>query len=181
MSYDEELTREEQAALESLSREREPSQLLEERTIRALRNEGLLALSSRRRRSWALVAAMIAASAVLFLGGIATGQWLTNRQTANTITAMERNNAMQAAMLVQRTGSAYARAIAALSHMPDSADSRYVAQGREVALTALYAAANEVVRLAPDDPVVVRILQVLDHDRERADSTFDGTHRVIWF
>lgn len=181
MSYDEDLTQEEREALGQLPREREPSSLLEERTVRALRNQGMLSRTTPVGRSWITVAAAVAAGAVLYLGGIATGQWMSNRQTANTLAAIQRNNAMQAAMLVQRTGSAYAQAIAALSHVPDSTDRQYLVQGREVALTALYAAANEVVRLAPDDPVVGRILQVLDHDRDRADSAFSEPHRVVWF
>lgn len=181
MSHEDELTPEEQAALAALPLQREPSSLLEERTVLALRQEGLL--RARRSRSWqgAGWAAAVAAGAILYLGGIATGQWLSSRQTADALVAIERNNAMQAAVLVQQTGSAYAHAIAALSHVPDSSDRRYLVQGREVALTALYAAANEVVRLAPDDPVVVRILQVLDHEREHADTAGTATRRVIWF
>jgi len=109
-----------------------------------------------------------------------TGQWLANRQTAGMLTTMQQHGAMQAAVLVQQTGSAYAQAIAALGRVPISADSQHLAQGREVALTALYAAANQVVRLAPDDPVVARILQVLD--REHPDSGLArNTRRVFWF
>lgn len=181
MLHDEDLTPEEAAELEALPRERMPSKLLEERTVQMLRQEGLIRAWKSPRWPGATWAAAAAAGAVLYLGGIATGQWLSTRQTANALVAIERNNAMQAAVLVQQTGSAYAQAIAALSHVPDSSDQRYLVQGREVALTALYAAANEVVRLAPDDPVVVRILQVLDHEREHVDTARTATRRVIWF
>ncbi|MEO8199644.1 MAG: hypothetical protein ABI679_03895 [Gemmatimonadota bacterium] len=181
MLHDDELTPEERAAFDMLPLQREPSSLLEERTVLALRSEGRL--RARQSRAWMGTRWVIAAAAavMVYLGGIATGQWLSARETATALASIERNNAMQAAMLVQRTGSAYAQAIAALAHAPDSPDGRYLLQGREVALTALYAAANEVVRMAPDDPVVVRILQVLDHERDHADTTKTATHRVIWF
>jgi hypothetical protein len=51
-----------------------------------------------------------------------------------------------------------------------------------VALSALYSAANELVRLTPDDPVVVRILQVMEQEKSTPDTTASAnTRRVIWF
>jgi hypothetical protein len=180
MSQDDDLTPAERNAFQSLAQRREPSRLLEERTVRALRAEGLLRESAGRglRLPWLIAAT--AAGAVLYLGGIATGQWLAGRETSRMVNDLQRGHGLEAAALVQQTGSAYSQAIAALARMPDS-DSLSMSQGREVALTALYSAANELVRLTPDDPVVVRILQVLDHDREGADSTPPETHRVVWF
>jgi hypothetical protein len=180
MPYDDDLTPVELQAFEELARRHEPSQLLEERTVRALLAEGLLRPRARRTLPWVVAAA--AASVVLYLGGVATGQWLSSRQATEMISTMEQNHALEAAALVQQTGSAYSQAIAALAQIPTSADSQDVSQGREVALTALYSAANELVRLTPDDPVVVRILQVLDHDRTESDTVQSpATRRVIWF
>lgn len=182
MSHDDELTPGERAALAALPREREPAPLLEERTVRALRAEGLITPMLRKVRRLPWLVATAAAGLVLYLGGIATGQWMANRQTTDALVRIQQNTMMQAASLVQRTGSAYAQAIAALANTPDSADRHSAAQGREVALTALYSAANELVRLAPDDPVVVRILQVLDREPERSDGSTTGTlQRVVWF
>lgn len=185
MTHEEpELTPGEREALGRLPRERLPGILVEERLIRRLRDEGLIE-AGRRRRWWTpqrfLVGA--AAAAMLFLGGVATGQWLATRQAGQTIAAMNRDNALQAAALVQRTGTAYASAIGALASMPDSGATGSVAQGREVALNALYAAANELVRLAPDDPVVVQILASLDRRRSegRPDTDNNTVRRVVWF
>jgi hypothetical protein len=164
----EDLSRAEREALDALPREANPGELLEERTVKALREEGLLAAGaapvgqapSREaavpRPWWQLVAA-IAASIALFAGGVSVGQVLGARQTADAFqTVFEDGDALLAAQ-VQRTGSDYVAALAALAETNGAvADS---SQAREVALTALWAAANEIVRLAPDDVLTARILQ----------------------
>ena len=181
MSEEEDLTPGERAAFQALQQRTEPSRLLEERTERALRELGLLRKPRRRFGPSQLVAA-VAAAAVLYLGGVATGQWLASRQTTEVLTVMQENHAREAAALVQRTGSAYAQAIAGLSRVNAAPDSHYVIQGREVALNALYTAANELVRLSPDDPVVVRILQVLNTETVEPDTARPSQpQRVIWF
>ena len=182
MSPNDELTPAERKAFAAMQKEHEPSRLLEERTVRALEAQGLLRRAAKSRLPLPWLVAAVAAGAVLYLGGIATGQWLSGRETTRMVNDLQRNHAHEAAALVQQTGSAYAQAIAALASVPVTSDSHYVSQGREVALTALYAAANELVRLTPDDPVVVRILQVLDHNGGRADSGRSSqTRRVVWF
>jgi hypothetical protein len=180
MPQDDDLSASEREALATLRYQHEPSRLLEERTVRALQSAGLLRTS--RRSRWLVWAIAAAASAVLYLGGVATGQWLSNRQTTRLVTDLQRDHALEAAVLVQQTGTAYTQAISALRQIPrDAADSLHVSQGREVALTALYSAANELVRLTPDDPVVVRILQVMEHERNADSTTTPHTRRVIWF
>lgn len=182
MSHEDELTQAEREALARLPRELDPPRALEERTVRALRAEGSLTHARWSRRSGPRFLMAAAAAVLLYLGGVVTGQWLTTRQTVNALNRMQRDNAMQAAALVQRTGTAYAEAIAALSRLPASSDSQYVRQGREVALTALYAAANEMIRLSPDDPAVMRMVQVLEHEREPSDSARTSEpRRVVWF
>ena len=177
---DDDLTPAERKAFATLEKQNAPSRLLEERTVRALQAEGLL------KRKWRFnsprLVAAAAAAAVLYLGGLATGQWLATRQTTQIVSDLQRDHALEAAALVQRTGSAYARAIASLAALRTPGDSISVSQGREVALAALYSAANELVRLTPDDPVVVRILQAMDEERVDPDTTPSAnTRRVIWF
>ena len=151
-------------ALEGLPREREPGRMLEERTVRALREEGLIAGTQPvaridvRHRPWWRSAAAIAAGIALFAGGLSVGQMLGARQTADAFQTVFEDGDVLLAAQVQRAGSDYVAALAALS----AADGGAVAdtsQALEVALTALWAAANEIVRLAPDDPVTARILQ----------------------
>lgn len=165
------LTASESEALAALPRERDPGELLEERTVRALRAEGLLAgavgsggrgssvaTGERGHKPWWRSAAAIAAGIALFAGGLSVGQMLGARQTADAFqTVFEEGDALLAAQ-VQRTGSDYVAALAALSGVNGSAVVD-TSQALEVALTALWAAANEIVRLAPDDPLTARILQ----------------------
>jgi hypothetical protein len=177
---EDELTPNERQAFAALEKHNQPSRLLEERTVRALQAQGLLREKRRVTASW--LAAAMAAGAVLYLGGLATGQWLATRQTTQIVSDLQRDHALEAAALVQRTGSAYAQAIASLASLRTPGDSLSVSQGREVALTALYSAANELVRLTPDDPVVIRILQAMDEETIAPDTTQSAnTRRVIWF
>ncbi|HEV8123954.1 MAG TPA: hypothetical protein VGP80_06925 [Gemmatimonadales bacterium] len=179
MSHEDELTPAERDALARMPRELEPPRMLEDRTIKALRGEAVLTPARWSRRAMPRLLVGAAAGLLLYLGGLATGQWLATRQTADALKDLQQNNAMQAATLVQRTGSAYAEAIAALSRIPASTDSQYVVQGREVALSALIAAANQIVKLNPDDHAAVRILQALEHGDSSA--VREGTRRVVWF
>jgi hypothetical protein len=181
MSHSDDLTAAERKAFAELGTRNEPSRFLEEQTVRALRAQGLLR-GEKRRPTLSWLVAATAAGAVLYLGGLATGQYLANRQTSQVVSDLERGHSMEAAALVQRTGSAYAQAIAALASLRTPSDSSSVSQGREVALSALYSAANELVRLTPDDPVVVRILQAMETETTDTDTTSSAsTRRVIWF
>jgi len=174
------LTAREKEELAGLPRERDPGRLLEERTVRALRQEGLLGASGpvdsmrdrdgdRLRHGWWRGAAAVAAGIALFVGGLSVGQAMGARQTADALhTVFEERDARLAAR-VQRAGSDYVASLVALSEADGSfrADS---SQALEVALTALWAAANEIVRLTPDDPLAARILQGFEaRSRESAD------------
>ena len=176
-----ELSAEERRALDGLSREREPGRMLEERTVRALREEGLLesatgsggraqpaARVDERQRPWWRAAAAIAAGIALFAGGLSVGQMLGARQTVDVFqTVFEEGDALLAAQ-VQRAGSDYVAALAALSGA-DGGAAADTSQALEVALTALWAAANEIVRLAPDDPLTARILQGFEAKAQESD------------
>jgi hypothetical protein len=177
MTDNHELTQKEQAELAALPRERTAGRLLEERTVKALRARGLL--HERRRASW-LVAGM-AASVALFVGGFAAGQWTATREVTTSFAAAHEQTAMRAAQAVQQTGSAYVAALMALARYSDSTKNPGVAEGREAAVAALYAAASELARLAPDSPIARAIASVLaDADPQlRGDQT--RARNVVWF
>jgi len=178
------LTPEERAAFAALPKTREPTRLMEERTVTALAEHGLLGREQQPRRRILAVAVGVAAAAALFVGGIAVGQWLGTRAVANSMAVAQHETALEMASAVQRAGSAYVTALAALSRLADStANGPAVAQGREAALTALYAAAYELVQLAPDDPIAVAIHDRLEDLRRTQESTNDQqvVRHVVWF
>ena len=158
------LTEREQAEFAALPREREPGRMLEERTMKALQRERLIGRSLRPRwyRRAPLVAAGLAASIALFASGLAVGQWLGTRTVADSMAAANSQTAMQAAAAVQRAGSAYVMALAALTQMADTTEDAALSQGREAAVNSLYAAVRELVVLAPNDPMAVALRQELE-------------------
>ncbi len=178
-----ELTPQERVAFDTLPRETEPSRLLEERTVQALRERGLLGgRHVGRRPRWGLViAAGLAASIALFASGLAVGQWLGTRAVATSMAEANHQTAMQAATAVQRAGSAYVWALGALVQLADSPDAGSVAQGREAALAALYAAVGELVLLAPDDPVSVSVRELLDRRAVAEGAGQPEIRNVVWF
>jgi hypothetical protein len=182
----------EQEALAALPRERDPGRLMEERTVRALREEGLLAGASGRRqqgeshrekaegRPWWRSAAAIAAAVALFAGGMSVGQMLGARQTVDAFqTVFEDGDALLAAR-VQRAGSDYVASLAALSVAGGGAAAD-TSQALEVALTALWAAANEIVRLAPDDVLTARILQGFEAKAQESDDYGAASQLLVEF
>jgi len=180
---DEDLTAAERQALEDLPREAMPSRLLEERVVSELRARGLLGTRVRQ-RMWARlqIGAAAAAGLALFASGLAVGQWLGARHTASAMLAVQRRDAASTVAAVQRTGSAYLSALGALAQASASSDPKEVARARETAQQVLHDAANEMVRMAPDDPVSAQILQGLDRARiESASTKPDGKQRLVWF
>lgn len=180
-----ELTAEEQAAFAALPRERDPGILLEERTVQALDDRGLLFSRSKRSAvhgvpTWALG---LAASLALFASGVATGQWMGTRNLANTMVAAQQETAMQTASLVQQTGSAYVMSLIALAQLADSTSDPAVAQGREAALTSLYAAARELALLVPEDPLTLVLRDGLGRAAlwDEAGSASPTLQSVVWF
>ena len=187
--HDDELTPDERDAFDALPRERRPSDLLEERTVRALRARGLLGRGARVRPffspAWATAAA--AAAVAVFVSGFAVGQYLESRNTQQVMLTMHKQDAEQAAAMVQRAGSAYVAALSALADQADTtrtlgggggARAQEVAEGREVAVNILHAAANQLVRIAPEEPLTAKILQGLD--RAAGKDTTAGA-QVVWF
>jgi len=178
-----ELTDAEREELARLPRERIPPSRLEKRTVAALRAKGILRrpLSwSGSQRTWA-VAASVAAAVALFLGGMAVGQSLGARQTAEALATVYPDRAERAAAWAQSTGTAHARALEALVRAAANADESEREQAREVARATLWATAAEVVRLAPDDPLAVRILQEFERVRYEGAAGENAARSVIWF
>lgn len=166
--HDEGLKPEEEAALAALPRERAPSRMLEERTVRALRQRGLLREPRRAPITAAWRAAGIAAALALFAGGTAFGQWLGGRQTAAAIAAVERTDALAAALEVQVAGTAWLDAMAALVDATDGADPEAVRQAREVALAVYRGATEEIQRLQ-------------EPESGAAADSVSGVRHVVWF
>jgi hypothetical protein len=162
--------------------EKMPSALLEERTVRELRNRGLLRKQRWIPTSW--LVGSVAASIALFATGVVVGQWMGTRSTVNAVVDMAQNtNTAAAAAQVQQTGTAYVQALEALVASANQTQGQpQNVQAREVALTALHAAANEVVRLAPNDPVAAKILQGIEQARRQSQPVDAGDERkIVWF
>jgi hypothetical protein len=183
MTIDEhhELEPDERTAFDRLCRERVPSELLEERTVQALKARGLLG-----GRRWPLravhIGAGLAAALALFASGVAVGQWLGSRAATESFAAGREQTALETAASVQRAGSAYVMALSALAQLADSGENGAVRQGREAAATALYAAAREFAQFEQDDPVVMLVREAL----ARALALERGTpptevRSLVWF
>jgi hypothetical protein len=179
---DDRMTPEEREAFGRLPRERMPNSSVEERTVARLRRTGFL--EPRPRPGWALSPAwgVAAAAAVVAIAVacFALGQWTGSRQTAEAMLALRGQDALTLAAEVQRTGTAYVRALTALAGT-GAANPAARAQGREAAVAALHAAAETLLTLDPKDPVAARILMGL----AGFDRTAGGEGRieqgVAWF
>lgn len=173
-------TEAEREALERLPREIDPGELLEERTVAALKERGLLRAgpgrhggtapgrdpaATRRARTVrpfhpAWWAAGIAAALAIFLGGVAFGQARSGISADDLATALQSAEAAERPSLIQQTGSLYVDALASLTSVRQ--DPETVGTGVEVGLAALYAATYEMARLYPDDPRLRQVLEALE-------------------
>lgn len=99
-----ELSEHEVAALAALPRELVPGDLLEERVVHALRSEGHFGASRRIHRPWMNTSLRIAAAAALFIGGVATGQYMMTRsaaRSANDAALIRRANELTSPRTIQ--------------------------------------------------------------------------------
>jgi len=147
-----------------------------------LRERGLIRSSSARPgvvRPWMAIAA-VAASVALFASGLTLGQLMGARQTVDALAAFYPDQTERAAALVQTTGSAHTAALSGLIEAMRQADPETLEQAREVARAALWSSASEVVRLAPDDPLAVRILQEFERART-GQGTGEDARSFVWF
>ncbi|CAN5593903.1 hypothetical protein BH23GEM10_BH23GEM10_10320 [soil metagenome] len=111
-----------------------------------------------------------------------TGQWLGGRQAADMLAAQQQATLQEMSALVEQTGSAYVSALARLaeSHAvagPETTDAH------EAALQILHQAANEVVRMAPNDPVAAKILQGFEHAtlQQTPQDPKERRRQIVWF
>jgi hypothetical protein len=156
----------------------DPGPEFEERIVRALRERGLLgrARAPRRLSAWLSAAA---AGVALFAGGLAVGEYHGARRITAALEAENQPDVRHAAALVQRTGTEYVTAVAKLAEVAASGkDAGEASQGREVAVSALRAAAVELQQVAPDDPLMLRILDVVKPPSLDTSAT---SRRVIWY
>jgi hypothetical protein len=91
--------------------------------------------------------------------------------------AMQEQNGLRLAAEVQRTGTAYITALNTLVENLEGQDPELQAQGRQVAISALYAAADLVVNIAPDEPVAQNIVWALDQSDEAPEEADDTPPR----
>ena len=181
---EDELTPDLRTELAALPRERDPGRLLEERTVRALRERGLIeapAAGGRIRRiprAW--LGGAVAAGIALFASGLALGQWMGTRATAQ-VEAARTPDTRQAALAVQQTGSAYVQAMSRFAELSDSASAGQTAEGREVAASILRAAADELVRIAPDDPLAGAVLAGFARADSAQAARTGEKQRTVWF
>lgn len=90
-------------------------------------------------------ATQVAAAALIFLFGLGSGWAVSTAGDPRPRPTVE--NAMQLAAEVQRTGSEYVAALAALAAVVDSVSADIRLQGRDAALATLYGAATELALL----------------------------------
>jgi hypothetical protein len=208
MMDENELTPEEKVAFQRLPREEDPSPFLEERVVESLLEEGILnpaGVSAPTQpsekapgfwiRPW-MAAAAVVASLALFSSGIAMGQWMGSRSTAQVFLQVREQDAASLALRIQEAGSAYVSALAALGELgpPPALESPSstvegglaqasldMGQGREVALGAFFGAANELARMNPDDLDILRVVQILEERQAREEGRGTEDRNVVWF
>jgi hypothetical protein len=176
------LTNEERAAFSALPRERMPGPLLEERTVRALRERGLLRTQGLRGTAWRRGGGLIAAGLLVFAGGFVSGRWAAPagavvEQGMDPIREVVAPTPVQ----VQQAGTAYVDAVTALVASVERADVQLIEQAREVAVAPLVAVATEIARIAPEDPVTTGILRELPQAVPAQQRQDNMTRYVVWF
>jgi hypothetical protein len=173
---DDELNPNEREALEALPRERQAPRPLEERVVNALRREGLVRTPGAARPPWWSVrlafAPAMAAGLLLFAGGVLLGARLAPPAAAPAGAGADR------ATRIEQSGAHYLDALAALSRSSDTAQSVERSRGRQAAGRVLRQAAQEVVRLDPNDALAARILGRPDAADAQLASN-DATH-IVW-
>ena len=186
MDPHDELSPAERRAFEALPRTAEPPAALEDRTVALLQARGVLAVplravsGSRRRWHPAWLVGAIAASLALFATGFATGQYRGARSATIAAAIGFGGSLAERTQHVERTGSQYVAAVAALLQERDTSDQAARTRATQAALDALGSAAQEVARLAPDDPLAAAVLRGLT-ERRRAMQAPATQRAVVWY
>ena len=143
--------------LAALPREAEPLHDLWPGIATRLASEAPAAVPAKPRRRLLI---QVAAALLLFTGGVLVGrQWPERAQPP----ARPARDLLAPAVEVQRTGTEYVAALRTLAERQGNPAAQ--AQGREAALSALYGAAHELVRLSPNDARVHQILRTVSTTR----------------
>ncbi|HWM93777.1 MAG TPA: hypothetical protein VN493_23665 [Thermoanaerobaculia bacterium] len=145
--------------LGSLPKEAEPARDLWP-GIEARILDGRTVIPARRRASALL---RLAAALLIFVSGLAVGHvWGRNAATSDSAA---RRHPLAAAEEVQRTGTEYVAAVAALR---EETRSEVRTQGREAAFSTLYGAAHELARQSPNDADASQLLNSASRARGRS-------------
>lgn len=149
----------------------QPSPFLRERTLRALRNRGIVARADARRSGWLAAVAAAAAAA-----GVLLGWQLADRGApgaGETVATSAAPAGLEGALEeVQRTGTAHARALERLVESLDRVDASTLAGAQEVYLAA--------ERARYDDSAILLAGRAAAADEEPP-PTAAGGPRLIWF
>lgn len=179
------LTPAERRAFDALAREADPPAGLEDRTVALLRNRGLLAVPLRpvagatRRIHPAWLVGGIAAGFALFASGAAVGQYLGARTATLAAAVGAGSTFAERAQHVEQASTLYLQALASFSRGSDSADAATRQRATRAALDALGSVAEEVARLAPDDPLAAAVMRGLaERSREGRQAP---TRSVVWY
>ena len=183
--HDDELTPAERKTLDSLPRERRPSDLLEDRVVRTLRERGSLRSAGTRTvvmTRWRLAGA-VAASVGLLLAGFILGRWSGGEEQALRPFPGPGENGLAAALELQHTGTAYVEALEDLAASMASDRRPGLGQDGEVALTTLYAAVDRMARIVPREQLAAQFRLALE--AEKGPETPAGADRkaeqLAWF
>ncbi len=186
--HDDDLSPAERHAFAALPREAAPPPHLEDRTVAALRERGLLAIpigegrraAARRWPAW-LPAVAAAASVALFLSGMAVGQLVGARAALRVAEATSSAaSASATAAHIEHTGRLYVEALASLNRLGDSLDVAERENVRQVAVRVLAAAAEEIAHVAPDDPLAAAVLRGINQGN-RTTGPAAPSRSVIWY
>jgi hypothetical protein len=113
----------------------------------------------------------LAAALLLFASGVAVGRSSVTAPPVSSASRIE--NPIAPAAEVQRAGTEYVAALAALRNDP-RAEVR--GQGREAAFAAMFGAAHELVRLTPEDDTESEVLSAVSRVRGQG-----GVRRAVHF
>jgi hypothetical protein len=174
------------AALVGLPRELAPPAALEQRVVDGLRQHGLLRRERGRAggplRPFARWVPAAAAAVALATSGYALGHHQGSAQTAAALLAAQKQNAEAA---VRQAGAAYVAALTSLAERRAQGGQDVAAGVEAAARVAFVAAADQMVRLFPDDPLAVGILRAVESSApggavaQPGDST--AARHVVWF
>jgi hypothetical protein len=161
--------------LAALPRDAEPARDLWPGIAARLAVEPPTAAPETRRRPRLRLLLQTAAAVLLFTGGVAVGRHWDDRGGRPVPPAVRPvRDSLAPAVEVQRTGTEYVAALRSLAERPGTPATQ--AQGREAALSVLYGAAHELVRLSPDDAGVSQILKTVSVTRSGGRSTVRTVH-----